>query len=385
MLMSQKLAFVTAVTISLFSISAKSITVEEQRIEKAVKVMPAVTFALSERVNLFAELVQKANNLTVLSQLSIRHGKGIWNDAKEYYKNTNSFDDRPLYWARLIMSKAIQQTQAFQESLPDQQKKLLWQFQLYSRGQTDIKFDKNTSKKIIITGFDPFYLDRNIKNSNPSGISAIALDDLVISSEGKSAEIETLILPVRYADFDQGMVEELLTPYYGDNAVDMIITLSMGRSSFELDHFSGLRRSSDVPDNLNIVSVASKQNPLIPMLGEKKLKGPEFLNFTLPYNKISTAGGFFPIINNRIVETINGNKEVISLVELLNETSVEGSGGGFLANEVSYRSLLLRDLYNPVLPVGHIHTPSVKGYDEEKSILIFNQLKAMLTQAVTTL
>ncbi|WP_077341963.1 hypothetical protein [Pseudocolwellia agarivorans] len=385
MLFTNKLACSIAIAVSVCSFNAQSITVEEERIQKAIKVMPSVSLALSDRVNLFKEQVNKARNLTVLSQLSIRHGKGVWNDAKQYFKNTNSYDDRPLYWARLQMSKALKDTKAFKESLPDQQNKLLWHFELYSRGQTDIKFDKNTSKKILITGFDPFLLDRNIKQSNPSGISALVLDDLVISTEGKSAEIETLILPVRFADFDQGIVEELLTPYFRANAVDMIITVSMGRNSFELERFPGLRRSSLVPDNLNVLTGATKDNPLIPMLNDKKLSGPEYLEFTLPSEQMKNAGGLYPVQDNRIVTTKNTTLEVQALTELINEISVQGSGGGYLSNEVSYRSLLLRDLYSPVLPVGHIHTPSIKEHDDNKLELIVTQLKGMLTQALKTL
>ncbi|WP_426357329.1 hypothetical protein ACPUVO_12745 [Pseudocolwellia sp. HL-MZ19] len=237
MLITKKLACCIALAFSTLSINAQSFTIEEQRLDKATKVIPAITSALSDRVNLFIEQINKANNLTVLSQLSIRHGKGIWTDAKLYFKNTNHYDDRPLYWARLQMSKALKQTKAFKESLPDQQSKLLWQFEIYSRGQTDVKFDQYTTKRILVTGFDPFLLDRNIKQSNPSGVAAIVLDNLVISVEGQSAEIETLILPVRYADFDQGMVEELLTPYFRENPVDMIITTGMGRSKLRIRTF----------------------------------------------------------------------------------------------------------------------------------------------------
>jgi len=385
MLITKKLACCIALAFSTLSINAQSITIEEQRIDKANKVMPKISSALSDRINLFVEQINKARNLTVLSQLSIRHGKGIWTDAKLYFKNTNNFDDRPLYWARLQMTKALKQTKAFKESLPDQKNKLLWQFELYSRGQTDIKFDQDTTKKILIVGFDPFLLDRSIKQSNPSGVSAIVLDDWVVSSGGKSAEIETLILPVRYADFDQGIVEELLTPYFRNNAVDMIFTVSMGRSSFDLERFAALRRSALVPDNLNVMTGANRNNPLVPLLGDNLLKGPEFLEFTLPADEMKTVGGFFPIKDNRVVSTTNETFEVTALTELINEVSVEGSGGGYLSNELAYRSLLLRDLYNPVLPVGHIHTPSIRGYDEKKMELILSQLKAMLTQAVTTL
>lgn len=385
MLIAKKVAVALAVALCTFSINAKSISVEEARIVKADMVIPTISLALSERVNLFQEQVVKARNLTVLSQLSIRHGKGIWNDAKSYFENTNSYDDRPLYWARLKMAKALKGTKAFKESLPDQQSHLLWQFELYSRGQTDIKFDKKTDKKILITGFDPFLLDQNIRQSNPSGVSAIAFDDLVISINGKSAEIETLILPVRFEDFDKGIVEELLTPYYRSGAVDMIITVSMGRDGFDFERFPGLRRSATKPDNVNITTGASNKNPLIPNLIDSKLKGPEFIEFTLPAEQMINAKGAFSVNDNRTVTTLNRTIEADSLSDLNDEISVKGSGGGYLSNEISYRSLLLRDLNSPVLPVGHIHTPSIKGHDDKKLQLIVKQLKAIITESAKTL
>jgi len=385
MLIVKKMVVTAAFALCSFSINANAISVEEKRIAKANMVMPIVAFALSERVSLFEKQVAKARNLTVLSQLSIRHGKGIWKDAKKYYQNTDRYDDRPLYWSRLKMAKAIKNTKAYKKSLPDQQSRLMWQFELYSRGKTDINFDKKTDKKILITGFDPFLLDRNIKQSNPSGVSSIVFDDLVISVDGKSAEIETLILPVRFEDFDQGMVEELLTPFYRYGAVDMIITVSMGRNSFDLERFPGLRRSANAPDNLNIKTGANKTNPLRPLLANKPLNGAEYLEFTLPAQQMMKAHGLFPVKDNRIVSTLTSTFEARSLQDLKSETSVKGSGGGYLSNEVSYRSLLLRDLNSPVLPVGHVHTPSVKGHDEKKLKLIVKQLKAIITEAVKTL
>lgn len=385
MLIAKKLAVSTAIALCTFSINATTITVEENRIAKANMVMPIVAFALSDRVSLFKDQVSKARNLTTLSQLAIRHGKGIWKDAKKYFENTNRYDDRPLYWSRLKMAKALKNTKAFKESLPDQQAQLMWQFEQYSRGKTDVKFDKKTDKRILITGFDPFLLDRNIKQSNPSGVSSIIFDDLVISADGVSAEIETLILPVRFEDFDQGMVEEMLLPYYRNNAVDMIITVSMGRNSFDLERFPGLRRSATAPDNLSVKTGANKRQPIVPLLKGKPLNGSEFLEFTLPAEQMLNANGLFPVKDNRIVSTLTKTFQVSEFSELSSETSVQGSGGGYLSNEISYRSLLLRDLNSPVLPVGHIHTPSIKGHDDKKLRLIIKQLKAIITEGVKTL
>jgi hypothetical protein len=183
---------------------------------------------------------------------------------------------------------------------------------------------------------------------------------------------------VRFADFDQGMVEELLTLYIKNNKVDMVITVSMGRTDFDLEHYPGLRRSATAPDNLNIYTGANGNNPLIPRLKNKALKGAEFIEFSLPYQAMQKAHGEYKINDNRKVSVL-----VSDLNGILNDQkSVEGSGGGYLSNEVSYRSLVLRNLYNPKLAVGHIHTPRIKSFDKQVLSNILEQTKAMLSQAV---
>ncbi len=71
--------------------------------------------------------------------------------------------------------------------------------------------------------------------------------------------------------------------------------------------------------------------------------------------------------------------------ELYTETSVEGSGGGYLSNEISYRAVLLRDQFGLKIPVGHIHTPKVAGYDAEAGKAIAEQVRAMVELAASTL
>jgi len=375
----------TVAGISLSSIAAVNLSVEEQRIEKAKTVMPNVTSRLIDRVESFSNQLKQATNFTVLNQLVINHGKKIWQDAVVAYKTDGDFDDRPLYWARLQMFKALKQSAAFIGLLPMQKEKILWKFELYSRGQSDINFDKKTDKKILITGFDPFFLDRNIDQSNPSGVAALALDDLVLSSGGQSAEIETLMIPVRFADFDQGMIEELLTPYFKNNAVDMIITISMGRENFDLERFPGLRRSAKAPDNLNVLTGASAESPLIPLLKGKPLNSPEFVEFSLPFKEMMKAKGEYEINYNGNISTLAASFSANSLLELNKETSVQGSGGGYLSNEISYRSIVLRNTYNPILPVGHIHTPRIKAFEPKSTKKIIKQIKAMLTMSVSAI
>ena len=362
------------------------ITVEEARIDKAIKAMPDAALRLTPRVELFAEQLSKATSYTMLTQLVIRHGKALWQDAKKSFRLLNDYDDRPLYWSRLQMSKALRTSAAFAKLYKHQQEKLLWTFELLSRGQSDVKFDKKADKKILLTGFDPFFLDRNIDQSNPSGVTALSLDNIVVSIEGQTAEIEVLIVPVRFRDFDQGMIEELLAPYIKRKAVDMVLTVSMGRENFDLERYPGLRRSAKAPDNLNVLTGASNTKPLVPMFNNAPLQGPEFVEFSLPTLAMKQGKGKYKVNDNHQVSTLSaGTFNAQSLTELAEQTSVNGSGGGYLSNEVSYRSILLRNQYDLTLAVGHIHTPRIKAFDQDALVDIVNQTKNIITQGVAGL
>ena len=363
-----------------------ALTIEEQRIERALESIPNVSARLKPRVDAFTEQLTKASNYTVLTQLTTRHGSGLWRDAKQAFNQLNDYDDRPLYWARLQMSKALRSSKAFVNLLASQQQKLLWTLELQSRGQADIAFDKKTDKKILLTGFDPFFLDRHIDQSNPSGVVALSLDDLVLSINGKTAEIEVLIVPVRFRDFDQGMIEELLTPYIQDQSVDMVLTVSMGRENFDLERYPALRRSAKAPDNLNVLTGATKTNPLVPKLKSSTLLGPEFVEFSLPITAMQKGEGNYLVNDNRKVSTLSGGEfNAQALANIVKQISVSGSGGGYLSNEISYRSIVLRDSFNPTLPVGHIHTPRIKAFDQKVLIDIVNQSKNIITQGVAEL
>ncbi|WP_206485617.1 hypothetical protein [Thalassotalea sp. G2M2-11] len=377
------LSILVAVNV-IFSTNATNwhqLTVEELRLEQAKSDIPEVFKPLAQRVSLFKSQIRKARNLTALTQLIIRHGHGLWKDAVISVDNLQSFDDRSLYWSRLMMSKTLRTSNAFQALLPMQQQQLLWKFELISRGSHDVKFSRSAKKKILLTGFDPFFLDRDISQSNPSGVTALALDDLSISLDGINAEIETMIVPVRFADFDQGMIEELLSPYY--HKVDMIVTVSMGRTDFDLERFPARRRSAKAPDNVNIFTGASSTDPILPKLNGKDITGPEFVEFSLPVSMMSKIQQPFNVNDNRLVETLGQAKfAATDLAQIENKISVSGSGGGYLSNEISYRSIVMREKFNPMLPVGHIHTPSFKGFEPETSKKISQQVKRMLTQAL---
>ena len=253
-------------------------------------------------------------------------------------------DDRPLYWARLklLSEQPSRAARARAERLSRG-----WDF-TFPPGETGV----------LLTGFDPFHLDRDIGQSNPSGVVALALHGTRIAG----ACVRAAILPVRFADFDRGAVEEWLTPAFSGNcgALGMAMTISMGRDHFDLERFPGRRRSSQTPDNRGVYTGASPQSPLAP----PGLAGPEFLEFSLPARAMCAATGRWQVRDNRRVETVERGTVVANiLADIADCTAVAGSGGGFLSNEVAYRSLLLRAHFGRRFPLGHLHTPAMAGHD----------------------
>ncbi len=207
----------------------------------------------------------------------------------------------------------------------------------------------------------------------------------MINYNGISAEINTVMVPVRYEDFDQGIIESLLAPYYALNNVDMIATISMGSKDFDLERFPGKRRSVTAPDNANIVYGGTATAPKISSLNDRPLPGNEFVTFSLPVKQMQQAKGPFPINDNHKVVTLEKAFEPQSLKELEGAIAVKGGGGGYLSNEISYRSIRLRDELNSDIPTGHIHTPRIQQFEPETEAKIVKQIKAMLEQSLVAI
>ncbi len=380
------LVAILLVTTANFAAAENSpLSVEELRMPEAVKAMPETAGRFGSMINRFSKLLYTVKTFDGASRLVAHEGNKLWLSAISAYHKAKDFDDRPLYWARLRFNSVIKNSPAFSKLTHEEQQKLLWVSELATRGNSDVNFDKKTQYKVLLTGFDPFFLDRHITQSNPSGVVATALDDKVLYIGGIAIEIETLIVPVRFQDFDQGMIETMLTPRLKNQALDMLITVSMGRENFDLERFPGKRRSAKAPDNLNVYTGASAENPLIPLLDGKPLAGPEFNQFSLPAEAMVQAEGAFKIIDNHQVTTTQKTYKPETLSELRDAISVQGSGGGYLSNEISYRSLLLRDKYQAKLPVGHIHTPRFNGFEPTKSEKILAQVEQMIRKAVESM
>ena len=380
-----KVLLATSLIASSFAALSNPLTVEEQRINKAQSAMPNVLNAFTPQVSSFEQQFKELNDFKSAKALVQSFSFELWENAKQRIVKTSNYDDRELYWARLLSSKVIRTTSPKFSITQAQLNTLLTLLEEGSRGRTDLTFSSGSTKKILLTGFDPFLLDKNINQSNPSGVAALLLDGQVINYNGISAEINTVMVPVRYEDFDQGIIESLLAPYYALNNVDMVVTVSMGRTEFDLEHFPGKRRSVTAPDNANIVYGGTQTSPVIPKLNGRPLPGNEFVKFSLPVSYMQQAKGPYKVIDNREVTTLEKTYKAPSYGELKNSIAVNGGGGGYLSNEISYRSIRLRDALNSSIPTGHIHTPRIQQFEPETEAKIVNQIKAMLEQSLVAL
>ena len=364
-------------------VTAKS--VEEARIETAQKSIPKTVDQFDHLSQFFANLWPKVESYDDAVTLVDFYGNSLWRVAKQHINSDDRFDDRGLYWQRLKLSRILRNSAPAFKLSNSEKNALLQRLEDTSRGVQDLDYRQGMHKRILLTGFDPFLLDRNIEQSNPSGVAAQMLDGLVIEHAGITAEINTVIVPVRYVDFDQGFIEKTLAPFYALNSVDMVVTVSMGREDFDLERFPGKRRSASAPGNLNIYSGGSKENSVISQLYNRPLPGLEFVEFSLPVAHMLKAEGKFKINDNHQVTTLEKTFQPSSLIELKDAIAVEGSGGGYLSNEISYRSIRLRNQLDSSIPTGHIHTPRIKQFEPETNRAIIEQIVKMLELALPTL
>ncbi|WP_294963909.1 hypothetical protein [uncultured Flavobacterium sp.] len=297
-------------------------------------------------------------------------------------------DDRPLYWARIAMQVILKRHPAFYDDIKtldqkDQedfftksivpQKSRLWKtiriFEEQSRNYTGIDFTKaGYKKKVLITGFDPFVLnpfhkkiEGDIATSNPSGISILYFHGKTIGN----AYIQCAVVPVRYEDFDNEIIENLVEKNISQ--FDIMFTMSRNDSNFDLERFASKFRGGFL-DNMNIGSKYLEYNQ-----GRFKQisDGKEFYETTLPINKIMT-GDLSPsfgkiyfdqtyiddIGNFENHPTINNNSSIIKKINIKgNSTNNSGSGGDYLSNEVMYRATRKRDIMGMknLKAVGHVH------------------------------
>lgn len=361
------------------------------------------------------------------------------------------------------------------------------------------------TKKILISGFDPFKLsgrasDVDGYNTNPSGNIALSLDGLKITKGNKHAIIRAGIFPVRYKEFNNGWIEDFFEPFISD--VDMVITISYGTHygtrptdhAFHIDRFAARVRSEASDNNVKnwnfngddyqylnsqygenyfkiqekpfiinklpieklidnstgkielpnpgiVVSYGNdsltplkwkiyakrKQHTIPPPAGSPPGTpdtivpiGPELdetLRYSVPstppnyYSLIKLLGGnielkhesdekkYFapkpdttvspPELNNDYIPNITWDNYKDQSMEINYQdfriVPVNGTGGGYLSNEIHYRVAYLRETIGPknssgeaILPNGHIHIGFANYETVKDRSIMLNYIKKIL-------
>ncbi|MFE7034753.1 pyroglutamyl peptidase [Streptomyces sp. NPDC057621] len=353
-------------------------TVEEQRLDRAAPQEILARSGFDTVAPEFARALGRAHSYAQAERLVERQGARLWQRAVDRAQgrgpaggDLSRDDDRPLYWARLGMTREVRQWQPEFGLTEARRAKLLAALERTSRGQDSIRFphSKSTSastsgsgaasgskkvKRILVTGFDPFTLDRDVRISNPSGATALALDGTVIRTADGPARIETAVFPVRWQDFADGTVERTLRAHLPH--VDLFTTVSQGRvGRIDIERTNGAWRGG-FPDNENL-----SRTETVPVTDPASQ--PQWTTTTLPYKDIVAADtGRFPVYDNTSVTEIPaGGTDPVVRPEgpTAGSTARAGGGGNYLSNEIAYRATLLRDRLGLAgsLPGGHVHTP----------------------------
>ena len=363
------------------------------------------------------------SNLTSANAVARAEARRLWRAAIDRAQGRHvegdlpRSDDRPLYWARLTMTRALRQWQPSFDLTAEQRAELIWEFERTSRGQYDIDFPAGPRiKRVLVSGFDPFSLGNpgsttstGIRIGNPSGANALSLDGQRIRlADGTMIAVETYVLPVNYTEFDQGMVEDTVAPHMqpGPKRVDASISVSQGGAfEFWLEQWNGrFRGPSAGNDGIATCpgpnSVRLPSNPGCNVMPPERWLGynpvpwqkdnpPQFTAMTLPGASMIAANTYenlprppgIPADNDgfRVVwhtnynyypdcgvsQTFSRNSPVaivfppptLPIPPGSQECARSGGGGDYLSNEVAYRNTLMRDTFGLTIPAGHIHVP----------------------------
>ncbi|EWM14959.1 secreted protein [Kutzneria sp. 744] len=399
-----------------FNANAK-LTVEEQRLTSTMPAGgPAVGPTLVSQAGfdpLVGDLTTKlcaTKSTSAARQLVTAAGDNLWQTAVDRAQGRrpgmgtlDPHDDRPLYWARLQMSKALRQWQPrFALSAADRTA-LLTALDHGSRGLNSDKLPTGGGvKKIMVSGFDPFELDgTGVRISNPAGASALQLDGLTISTPTGPAVVQAVTFPVVWGYFDQGIVEAAYGTAIQDTArrPDMIMTISQGRpDQFDIERWAGGWRGG-FPDNNNVGATGP-----VPAAAGWPQPTDSFIETTLPYQQMqATPTGSYKVNFDLLFcvwsdSSHPGTGQQVCRTDQPKpgEVAAQGGGGDYLSNESMYRSNRVRiGLGATAVRGGHLHTPVLgepagstaltDAVFEARRTAIADQTVALVTAAVSGL
>jgi hypothetical protein len=376
-------------------------------------------------------------NLNVADAIVMQNGKQLWRMAVARAQQRGSVagdlpfsDDRPLYWTRLQATAALRQwTPQFALSA-EARSALITTFDRASRGMFDIDFAAGKGvKRLIMSGLDPFLLDggpsgtapgaagNNVRHGNPSGAIALSVDgSRYTTADGTVVLIEAYTLPVNYAEFERGYLEETVGPFMspGPRQANASVTMSQGGGSvFNLEMWNG-RYHGFRPGN-DLVAPCPSVGPLPQLAIDNHacdiavvdrwggpgafdlFDPPQWTTTTLPFGAMiaantgagvprppddgwpDTSVAFGVVWHTNYAEFPDCTS--VTLVARNNPPPIDyppptppippdpgscsyaGGGGNYLSNESAYRNTLLRDRMGLTIPAGHVHTPDMQRFE----------------------
>ncbi|MEV4708383.1 hypothetical protein [Actinoplanes sp. NPDC049316] len=330
----------------------------------------------------------RAPSVPAARRLLQREGAWLWETAVARAQGRirmgtiERYDDRPLYWSRLMGTRDIRQWSPGFALSGAERSALLRTYEYASRGITSTTSGRGV-KRVLVSGFDPYQLNGEIRRSNPSGASALQLDGLTYREGRARIRVQSVVLPVTWSGFDAGIVEDAFGPHLTARSrerADLIMTISQGlRGVMNIEQWAGAWRGGS-PDNNN-----EGEAELIPPAPRRPHPAPtpEFIETTLPYRAMIDAGtGPWPTaLNPRICEWPAGTRPS-GPVRCHDEgpsaggQAQAGGGGNYLSNESMYRSNRLRlELGATDVPGGHLHI-SALVYPADPLVLIDDAFSA---------
>ncbi|WP_114560623.1 hypothetical protein [Desertihabitans aurantiacus] len=321
-------------------------------------------------------------------------GTELWRTAvdraqgRQQLGTIDPYDDRPLYWARTAMTRALREWVPSFPLTSLQRQALVRQLSYAGRGIDSVEFGQGEDvTRVLVSGFDTYSLDSSLRNSNPSGASALQLDGRVVETEQGRVVVQAVMLPVNWSDFDQGIVEDAFGPWlvpedHPEHAgsVDTIMTISQtGRGRMDIEKWAGGFRGGS-PDN----NRALNWGPIsAAALWPQPQPSPQFIQTTLPYEEMIAAGtGPWPVrLNPGITEWPRGTFPDPASIRSAPDPSpgsraASAPGGNYLSNESMYRTNRLRlGVGREDLPGGHLHISSLV-YPEDPAALTSPEFEA---------
>ncbi|HEY0484621.1 MAG TPA: hypothetical protein VGD72_00040 [Mycobacteriales bacterium] len=310
-----------------------------------------------------------ATSAEAARRVASTNGQRLWDTAVARAQGIrrlgtiDRYDDRPLYWARLSMTRALRRWAAPFPVTPTQRNALVRILDRASRGISSVRWPAVPgAERVMISGFDTYSLDASLRNSNPSGATALQLDGRTLPTPHGPVTVQAVVFPVNWTDFDQGIVEDSFGPVLapGPNRADLIMTISQtSRGRTDIEKWAANARGG-APDNNRAMLFGAISRP---SHWPQPADSPDWIHTTLPYRAMIAAGtGPWPVVlHDGICEWPAGTFPDPAAVRCRPDptpgsTAASGPGGSYLSNESMYRSNRLRLGFGlRDFPGGHLH------------------------------